>query len=131
GVGSPVDSSQVQVAYRSQDLVYPSQLPAALHCLRDCPTAASMAAYFTQGSQASSPFVAATANNFQPTLAVNLVDYTSDAATALLLDGAAAPVVVNASRDALDGSPQFRNGVRTGKLFVNLSDAECDVGSGT
>ena len=131
GVGSPVDSSQVQVAYRSQDLVYPSQLPAALHCLRDCPTAASMAAYFSQGSQATSPFVAATANNFQPTLAANLVDYTSDAATALLLDGAAAPVVVNASRDALDGNPQFRNGVRTGKLFANLADAECDVGSGT
>jgi hypothetical protein len=125
-----VDSTQVQVAYRSQDLVYPSQLPAALHCLRDCPTAASMAAYFADGSQAPSPFVAATANNFQPTLAANVVDYTSNAATALLLDGAAAPVVMNASRDALDGS-QFRNGVRTGKLFVNLSDAECDVGSGT
>ena len=131
GVGSPVDPSQVQVAYRSQDLVYPSQLPAALHCLRDCPTAASMSAYFAPGSQAPSPFVAATANNFQPTLAANLVDYTSDAATALLLDGAAAPVVVDAPREALDGNPQFRNGVRTGKLFVNLADAECDVGSGT
>jgi hypothetical protein len=130
GVSTPVDSSLVQVAYRSQDLVYPSQLPAALHCLRDCPTAASMSAYFAPGSQAPSPFVASTANNFQPTLAANLVDYTSDAATALLLDGAAAPVVMNASRDALDSS-QFRNGVRTGKLFVNLSDAECDVGSGT
>lgn len=130
GVGSPVDSSQVQVAYRSQDLVYPSQLPAALHCLRDCPTAASMAAYFAPGSPAASPFAGTTANNFQPTLAANVVDYTGNAATALLLDGAAAPVVMNASRDALDGS-QFRNGVRTGKLFVNLADAECDVGSGT
>src|SRR6185295_1960404 len=130
GVGSPVDSSQVQVAYRSQDLVYPSQLPAGLHCLRDCPTAASMAAYFQQGSQVPSPFAGSTANNFQPTLAANIIDYTSDAATALLLDGAAAPVVVNASRDALDGNPQFRNGVRTGKLFVNLADAECSLGSG-
>lgn len=130
GVGSPVDSSQVQVAYRSQDLVYPSQLPAGLHCLRDCPTAASMAAYFTQGSQAQSPFVASSANNFQPTVAGNVINYTSDASTALLLDGASAPVVLNVSRDALDGS-QFRNGVRTGKLFVNLADAECDVGSGT
>jgi hypothetical protein len=130
GVGSPVDSSQVQVAYRSQDLVYPSQLPAALHCLRDCPTAASMAAFFSPGSQAPAPFVAATVNNFQPTQPANIVDYTSDASTALLLDGAAAPVVLNASRDALDGS-QYRNGVRTGKLFANLSDAECDLGSGT
>lgn len=130
GVGSPVDSSQVQVAYRSQDLVYPSQLPAALHCLRDCPTAASMSAFFTPGTQAQSPFAAATANNFQPTLAANIVDYTSNAQTALLLDSAAAPVVINASRDALDGT-NFRNGVRSGKLFVNLADAECDVGSGT
>jgi len=130
GVGSPLDSSLVQVAYRSQDLVYPSQLPAGLHCLRDCPTAASMAAFFAQGSLAPAPFVASTVNNFQPTLAANVVDYSSDAATALLIDGAAAPVVLNASRDALDGS-QYRNGVRTGKLFVNLSDAECDVGSGT
>ena len=89
-----------------------------------------MSAYFAPGSQLSSPFAGATANNFQPTLAANIVDYTSDAATALLLDGAAAPVVVNASRDALDGS-QFRNGVRSGKLFVNLADAECSVGSGT
>lgn len=131
GVSSPVNSDQVQVVYRSQDLVYPSSLPAALHCVRDCPTAASLAAYFAQGSQASSPFVGQTANNFQPTAAANLVNYTSDAATALLLDGAAAPVVLNASRDALDNYPQFRNGVRTGKLFANLADAECDTGSGT
>ena len=31
----------------------------------------------------------------------------------------------------LEGNPMFRNGVRTGKLFVNLADAECAVGSGT
>jgi hypothetical protein len=111
--------------------VYPSQLPAALHCLRDCPTAASMAGYFTQGSQSPSPFVAATANNFQPTQPANVVDYSGDAATALLLDGAAAPVVLEVDREALEGSPQFRNGLRTGKLFVNLSDAECDLGSAT
>jgi hypothetical protein len=131
GAGQTVDSSQVQVAYRSQDLVYPSQLPASLHCLRDCPTAASMTAYFAQGSQASSPFAASTANNFQPTLAANLVSYTSDADTALLLDGAAAPVVLDVDREALEGNPQFRNGVRTGKLFVNLADAECELASGT
>ncbi|HUQ09372.1 MAG TPA: hypothetical protein VM146_03580 [Steroidobacteraceae bacterium] len=130
GVGSPVNSTQVQVAYRSQDLVYPSQMPAALHCLRDCPTAASMAAYFSQGGTPS-PFIAATANNFQPTLAANLVDYTSDGSAAVLLDGAAAAVVLNADREALENDPMYRNGVRTGKLFVNLSDAECDVGSGT
>ncbi|HTU65676.1 MAG TPA: hypothetical protein VMF52_06990 [Steroidobacteraceae bacterium] len=131
GVGSPVNSDQVQVVYRSQDLVYPSQLPAALHCLRDCPTAATISAFFSQGSQAQSPFVAATANNFQPTQPNNVVDYTSNAATALLLDGASAAVVLDVDREALENSMQFRNGLRTGKLFVNLADAECDTGSGT
>jgi hypothetical protein len=40
-------------------------------------------------------------------------------------------VVLNADSESLQQSPQFRNGLRTGKLFVNLSDAECDVGSAT
>jgi hypothetical protein len=131
GAGATVDSGQVQVAYRSQDLVYPSQLPAALHCLRDCPTAASIAAYFGAGGSAGSPFAGATANNFQPTLPAGVVAYTSDASSALLLDGAMAPVVLEVDREALEEQPQFRYGLRTGKLFVNLSDAECDTGSGT
>ena len=131
GVGTPVNSSLVQVAYRSQDTVYPSQLPAALHCVRDCPTAASMAAYFGNGGMSGSPYAAATANNFQPTLAANVVGYTSNASTALLLDDAAAPVVLDVDAESLENSPQFRNGLRTGKLFANLADAECEVGSGT
>jgi len=131
GAGSTVDSAAVQVIFRSMDTVYPSELPAALHCVRDCPTAASMAAYFSPGSQAQSPFAGNSANNFQPTLAVNLVSYTSDAASALLLDGAAAPVVLNADPEQLQNSQQFRNGLRSGKLFVNPADAECDLGSGT
>jgi hypothetical protein len=131
GVGSPVDSALVQVSYRSQDVVYPSELPAALHCVRDCPTAASMAAYFGNGSQASSPFAGNTANNFQPSQAGDVVSYSSDAASAMLLDDAAAPVALDVPGDALENSPQFRNGLRSGKLFVNLGDAECDLGSGT
>ena len=129
GVATPVDSNAVQVSYRSQDVVYPSELPASLHCVRDCPTAASLAAYFSN-TPAQSPFAGNTANNFQPTLAAGLVNYTGDAANALLLDAAAAPVVVAADPDLVEQG-QFRNGVRTGKLFVNLTDAECDVGSGT
>jgi hypothetical protein len=98
--------------------------------VRDCPTAASMAAYFAPGGS-QTPFVGNTANNFQPTLAANLVNYTSDAGNALLLDGAAAAVVLDADPEQLQDSQQFRNGLRTGKLFVNLADAECDLGSGT
>jgi hypothetical protein len=131
GVGTPLDSSQVQVAYRSQDLVYPSQLPPVLHCLRDCPTAASIAAYFAPGSLAASPFAANTSNNFQPTTFGGMVSYTSNAATALLLDSAAAPVVLDVDREMLDSNPQFRHGLRTGRLFADPADAECDIGSGT
>jgi hypothetical protein len=131
GVVMPVNPALVQVSYRSQDMVYPSELPAALHCLRDCPTAASMAAYFGDGGGADSPFVSGTANNFQPVAAGGVVNYSSDAPNAMLVDGTAAPVVLAVSADALENSPQFRNGLRTGKLFANLADAECDLGSGT
>ena len=130
-VGSPLDSTSVQVAYRSQDLVYPSQLPSNLFCVRDCPTASSMAAYFTQGSQATSPFAGNSANNFQPTAPTGVVSYTGDAANAQLLDGSAAPVVLTADRELVESNPQFRYGLRSGKLFVNLADAECAQGSGT
>jgi len=129
-VGLPVDPASVQVAYRSQDLVYPSQIPASLYCVRDCPTAASMSAFFS-GAPIDSPFAGLTANNFQPTLLGNVVAYTGDASAALLRDVSSAAVVVSASREQLESSPQFRNGVRTGKLFVNLADAECDAGSNT
>lgn len=130
-VSTPVDSSAVNVTYRSQDIVYPTDLPATLHCVRDCPTAASMAAYFAPGSVATSPFAAGTANNYQPTPGGTVVHYGSDAANAVLLDGAAQPVVVGVDANTLQQYPMFMNGVRSGKLFVNLTDAECDVGSGT
>ena len=127
----PPDSSAVGVAYRSQDIVYPTDLPATLHCLRDCPTAASMAAFFAPGSVATSPFAAGTANNFQPTLAGGVALYSGDAANAVLLDGAAQPVVIAVDAETLGSFPQFMNGVRSGKLFANLGDAECTAGSGT
>ncbi len=131
GAGSSVDSAAVQVAYRSQDVVYPSQLPAALHCVRDCPTAASMAAYFAPGSNANSPFVATSANNFQPTQPADVVHYTTNATSALLVDGASAGVVLNASAEALESNPQLRYGLRTGKLLTDPSAAECNIGSAT
>jgi hypothetical protein len=90
-----------------------------------------MAAFFAAGSTATSPFAAGTANNFQPTEAGGVVLYSGDAANAVLLDGAAQPVIVQADAQTLDAFPQFMNGVRSGKLFANLSDAECTTGSGT
>jgi hypothetical protein len=49
----PIDSSAISVTYRSQDVVYPADLPATLHCVRDCPTAASMEAFFAEDSSSS------------------------------------------------------------------------------
>ena len=34
-------------------------------------------------------------------------------------------------RDAISAHPEFGNGVRSGRLFTRLADAECAVGSGT
>jgi hypothetical protein len=130
GVSGPVDSAAISVVYRSQDLVYPSDLPATLYCVRDCPTAASMAAYFVPGTLSTSPFVAVTANNFNPTAPSDVVSYTSDAATAMLIDGASQPVAF-ADAAALQQSPQYQFGIHSGRLFPVLADAECDLGSGT
>jgi hypothetical protein len=130
GVALPVNSASVQVSYRSQDTVYPSQMPATLHCVRDCPTAASMAAYF-DGNQAPSPYAGNSANNFAPVLAANVIEFTTNLTDALLRDGAGEPVVLNVDAEALEGQSMYRNGLRSGKLFANLADAECAQGSGT
>jgi hypothetical protein len=124
GAGDTVQSANVNVIYRVQDLVYPADMPAALYCLRDCPTAESMTAYFAPGSTAQSPFVPATFNNWQPTAAAAAVSYTSDSATAMLRDAASAAVTFT-DRDALQSRPQYQWGVRTGKLFTALNDVQC------
>lgn len=129
-VSGSLNSGAVQVIYRSQDLVYPSQLPATLYCLRDCPTSSTLSAYFAPNSAAPSPFVSSTYNNWNPTAAGSVVSYQTDATQALLLDGASQPVVFN-DAEALRERPQYQYGVRTGRLFPNLAAAECSVGSGT
>lgn len=124
GMSGTPDSSNVNVIYRVQDLVYPAQMPASLYCLRECPTAATMTGYFAQGSNAASPFVSSTFNNWMPTAADGVVTYTTDAANAMLRDGANAAVTFT-NADALRSRPQYQNGVRTGRLFATLSDAQC------
>ena len=124
GVGDTVDSAAVNVIYRVQDLVYPSQMPATLFCLRDCPTAATMASYFAQSSQDMSPFVASSVNNWQPTAAGGVVSYTADVSNAVLRDAANAAVSFTDAA-ALQMRPQYQWGVRTGRLFASLTDAQC------
>src|SRR5690606_20192512 len=48
GAASVADSASVDVVYRVEDLVYPSQMPETLYCLRDCPTSASLSNYFME-----------------------------------------------------------------------------------
>lgn len=132
GVSGAVNSSSITVVYRTQDLVYPAQMAAipTLYCVRDCPTASSLAAYFAQGSQLQWPFVTATANNWQPTAPSNVVTYQTDAATALLND-AASQAVTFTDAEAYSQHPQYQNGIRSGRLFPTLAAAECSLGSGT
>jgi hypothetical protein len=114
--------------FRQQDLVYPADLPATLYCVQNCPTAASMQAYF--GSTVDSPFVASTYNNWQPTLAANVVTYGTDASTATLRDTDGAAVAFGGAAEYRE-HPMYANGVMSGRLFTHLTDAECSLGSGT
>ena len=131
GAAGPVDSSTIQVVYRAQDLVYPSQYAAipALYCVRDCPSPASMAAYFANGSSQASPFVATTFNNWNQTSLADVITYQTDAAAALLSIGGQAVTFTDA--DALHQHPQYQWGVRSGRLVADVALAECNAGSGT
>ncbi|HET9645548.1 MAG TPA: hypothetical protein VFP68_19800 [Burkholderiaceae bacterium] len=121
GVGT-VQSSSVNVIYRVQDLVYPADMPATLYCVRECPTAQTINAYFAQGSVAASPFVSETFNHWGPT--TTAVSYTTNAAGALLQDAAGAAVSFT-DRQALQQRPQYQSGLRTGRLFTSLEAAKC------
>lgn len=132
GVGGSINSTAINAIYRAQDLVYPEDMPATLKCLRECPTAATIASFFTNGSSDMSPFTPATFNNFSPTTLGNIVSYTSNTTSGLLLDGANQPITIT-DRDALQNHPQYQFGVRTGRLFNanDLTNTECAPSSGT
>lgn len=120
-----VDSAATDVVYRTQDLVYPSDMPATLYCVNNCPTAATMESYFNHAG-GNSPFTAATSNNFMPAQLPDVVTYQADTGTGLLTESNAPVVYTNA--DALRDDPQYQSGVRSGRLFTTLADAECGTG---
>lgn len=129
GVSGAPNSNVVPVVYRVQDLVYPSDMPAQLLCLRDCPTAALINNYFSPNSNVQSPF--ALANNFSATTPGNQIAYTTNANSALLID-AQSQAVTFTDRDALQQGPQFQSGIRSGRLFTaaDLANLTCDDQSG-
>jgi hypothetical protein len=116
--GTPVDTTAV--AYHVQDLVYPddSSLPSALHCVSNCPTAATLQSYLAQGS-GTSPYDSATYNAWQPT--TTPVAYTLDGN---VLVNSSSPVVDTVAAD-YEGSQMYQNGVMSGRLVENLADAQC------
>lgn len=129
GAGDAIDSATVGVVYRKSDLVYPSDFPAALYCVSNCPSLASLQAFFTGSPPTDSPY-GASYNAWGPVAAGGVVSYTGDSANAQLLDGNGAAV---AYTDAAGYGqwPQYQSGVRSGRLVASLADAECSPGSGT
>jgi hypothetical protein len=127
--GGTVNSAAVNVFYRTQDLVYPADLPATLYCLNNCPTAASMASYFAAGSADTSPFAAGSFNNWMPTNAGGVVSYAGDGSTGLLKDTGGNAVTFT-DKAALQQRPQYMNGVTSGRLFTHLAAAQCADNSG-
>ncbi len=119
-VTTPLDSAAVTVTYRKQDLVYPSELPENLFCLRDCPTAATLSSYFSLS--VPSPFVAASINNVGATPADNVVHYHTDRASAMLIDAADQAVTYTPGSS---GPPDSWWGNRSGRLFPTLAAAKC------
>ncbi len=128
GVSGAVNAASVPVVYRSEDIVYPADMPATLYCINDCPTAASLASYFAPGSVDASPF-GATFNNSNLTPAGSVVTYTADTAAVALVDGNAQDVFFSDAA-AMANSPQYQNGVTSGHLIANLADAECAPATG-
>jgi hypothetical protein len=123
--GTPLDTTAV--VYHSQDLVYPGDtVPTPLYCVNNCPSAASIQAYFQQsGSSVTSPYLASTYNNFQP--ATTAVSYGLDSSGTLIDSSQGQVVDINASD--YQNYPQFQQGVMSGRLVGSLSDLQCGTGS--
>lgn len=113
------NSSSVEVSYRTQDLVYPSQYAniGQLYCIADCPTPAGIAG--------GNPF-GSTEGNFNPTPLANLVSYTLNASSGNLEHNGSA---VSAAANSLSG--RFQWGVRTGRLFPVSNAGSVDAADGS
>jgi hypothetical protein len=122
--GTPLDTTAV--VYHTQDLVYPGDaVPTPLYCVNNCPSAASMQAYFRQsGSSVPSPYLASTFNNMQPV--TTAVSYGLDG-SGTLIDSTQAQVVDTNSSDYRN-YPQYQQGVMSGRLVGNLADLQCFAG---
>ena len=118
------------VYYYMQSTVIPGSSSLTLHCLNQCPTAASLAA-FAAGNAQTTPFGNNTAQQwFSAPSAANTVNYTFDGGG--LEDssgGTAVPVVLENASQYPAGSTYAQNGINTGNLFdTPLTMANCPSG---
>jgi len=120
-IGSPIASASVNVVYRAQDLVYPSDMPSALYCVNNCPTSTSLNNFFSNNS-GSSPYDSTTYNSWSPS--ATYITYGSNTSTGLLTTGGIA--VVPADMNAMQQQPQYGNGVRSGRLFTDPTAVQCN-----
>lgn len=112
--------SAIPVKTQTQNLVYPSQFPASLVCIDDCPTAALIASSNTAPSSApTTPFINPGWTSVAPG---SFYTYSLNATTGNLMDAAtpSAPVVSIAT------SGNNQNGIRSGRM-VTVADANTIV----
>ncbi len=119
--GSFAGSSNTTVVYHSQDLVYPGETVPPLYCASNCPTAASMQAYFQAQSHEPSDSPYANANVFHPLSEDELVRY--QMTDGVLVEAVSGQAVVDVERH--DNAGSYGNGVMSGRLFTTLANADC------
>ena len=123
--GSPHTAADA-VYYYQQSTLIPGSTALNLHCLSQCPTAASLAA-FTSGDSQTSPYGNGTDHQWFSAPAANTVSYSFDS---LGLEdntsGTAVPLVLEQTNQYPDGSMYAQNGINTGRLFdAPLTYANC------
>ena len=113
--------------YYAQSTVVPGSAALNLHCLNQCPTAASLMV-FTAGGQ-SSPFGNGTDQQWFSAPAANTVSYSFDSGG--LEDGSggtAHSLVLEQASQYPQGSMYAQNGINTGRLFdAPLTEANCPM----
>lgn len=120
--GNGSNSSAVNVAYRVENVVYPSDYASIgdLVCIADCPSPSGMVANPTVA------YVPGTGNNYSATALGSLVSYTLNAAT-----GNMELSSVAASAAGAELSDQYQWGIRSGHLFPTSAASAVDAADGS
>jgi hypothetical protein len=114
------------VYFYVQSSVIPGASALTLHCLTQCPTAASLVA-FAAGNADASPYGNQTGQQWFSAPAANTVSYTFDhGGLEDVTGGTARPVVLEQASQFPSGSMFAQNGINTGHLFeAALSAGNC------